>query len=111
MAVRSIPTIDCADASSGDRLLLDVRNGDEWNAGHAPHAVHIPLDALPERTSELDPGRAIVCLCRSGNRSGQATALLRECGFDAVNMAGGMRAWAAAGLPVVDAEGRTGSVI
>jgi rhodanese-related sulfurtransferase len=91
--------------------LLDVREIDEWQAGHAPDAVFIPLGEVPSRTDELAADRRIVAICRSGSRSERATRFLRAQGFEVVNLTGGMRAWAAAGLDVVTDDGRPGTVI
>ena len=82
-------------------LLLDVREPEEWQAEHAPLALLIPMGHVRSRQSELPRDRGIVVVCRSGGRSAAVTELLRASGFDAVNLAGGMCAWAAAGLPVV----------
>ncbi|MDH2387419.1 rhodanese-like domain-containing protein [Streptomyces sp. HNM0663] len=103
-------------ASGGVRgvaaVLLDVREPYEWQAGHAPHAVHLPLSALVAGAAL--PGHAqsrpLVVICRSGNRSRQAAALLASRGAEAVDVIGGMKDWAGAGLPVVDSHGRNGSV-
>lgn len=92
-------------------LLLDVREYEEWMAGHVDGAVHVPMQELPARLAELPNDRQIVCICRSGNRSGQVTAFLLRQGFDAVNMTGGMRAWDAEQLPFVNANGNPGVVI
>lgn len=90
-------------------VLLDVREIDEWAAGHAPGATHLPLSRL---TPDAVPsGATVLCVCRSGGRSGKATEALRRIGIDAVNVAGGMNAWAASGLPVVRSDGRPGTVI
>ena len=91
--------------------LLDVRNVDEWEAGHAPEAQFIPLSELAARTGELARDRRIVAICRSGARSERATVFLRAQGFDAVNLTGGMRAWAATGLDVVSDDGTPGTVL
>ena len=91
--------------------LLDVREVDEWQAGHAPDARFIPLGELTQRVGELEPGTRIVAICRMGGRSERATRFLRAQGFDAVNLTGGMRAWAATGLDVVTDDGTPGSVI
>ena len=111
-AANELPFIDvgAAAATRSTVVLLDVREDDEWVAGHAPEAVHIALHDLPSRVGELDPGRRVVCVCRSGNRSARATAWLRTRGIDAVNMSGGMQAWADAGHPVLDDLGRLGAV-
>ncbi|WP_412078672.1 rhodanese-like domain-containing protein [Streptomyces xanthophaeus] len=93
-------------------VLLDVRERAEWTAGHAPGAVHAPLSALT--TSDgLPPaaqGRPLVVICRSGHRSQKAVKLLTGRGADAVDVKGGMSGWAAAGLPVVDDRGNSGSI-
>ncbi len=92
-------------------ILLDVREQAEWRAGHAPGARHIPLGHLPGRLRELPPRRTVVTVCRSGARSARAAALLTSEGRDVVNLVGGMRAWARAGLPVVASGGRPGQVV
>ncbi|MEY3619147.1 MAG: Beta-lactamase hydrolase-like protein, partial [Actinomycetota bacterium] len=108
----SLPTIDVVSASHDDTSFrLDCREIDEWDSGHDPSAHHIPMSELPGRLAEFDKGRRIIVICRSGNRSGKVTAWLTGLGFDAVNMVGGMQAWASAGLPVVDTAGSVGSVI
>jgi rhodanese-related sulfurtransferase len=83
-----------------DATLLDVREQDEWDAGHAPGAVHIPLPELAERLGEVPDGEPLYVVCRSGGRSARATQFLNVQGWDAVNVQGGMTAWAATGRPV-----------
>jgi rhodanese-related sulfurtransferase len=100
-----------AASTSGSALLLDVREYDEWMAGHAPTARHIPMSELPGRVAELAGDAQIVCVCRSGGRSAQVTEWLRRQGFDALNMTGGMSRWAAMGHPVVNHAGHAGTVI
>ncbi|MBL1104386.1 rhodanese-like domain-containing protein [Streptomyces sp. 5-8] len=92
-------------------VLLDVREQVEWRAGHAPGAVHAPLSRLTAGAALPGAARArpLVVICRSGHRSRQAAALLAARGADAVDVTGGMRAWAAAGHPVVDERGNNGS--
>jgi rhodanese-related sulfurtransferase len=92
-------------------FLLDVREPDEWLAGHAAAATHIPLGSIPDRTAELPVGTTIVAVCRVGGRSQQAAAFLLAKGIEAVNLAGGMKAWAAAGLDVITDDGDPGRVI
>ena len=107
-----LPSIDADEAFSDPAaFLLDVRENDEWRAGHAANAVHIPLGEVVGRVDELPRDRRIVCVCRSGNRSGRVTAWLLEQGFDAVNMRGGMTHWAAFGHPLVNQTGALGVVI
>lgn len=91
--------------------LLDVRENAEWRAGHAPSARHIPLSRLPARLRDLPLDRTVVTVCRSGARSARAAALLAREGHDVVNLSGGMRAWARAGLPVIASGGRPGQVV
>ena len=83
-----------------DVILLDVREDDEFKAGHIPGAEWIPLGQLSSRLGELPKDKTIVAVCRSGNRSAQATEILRQNGFDAHNMQGGMNSWVQAGLEV-----------
>jgi rhodanese-related sulfurtransferase len=92
-------------------VLLDVREDDEWTAGHAPDAVHVPLGALPARRAEVPTDRPVVVACRSGRLSALAARQLVAGGVDAHNLSGGMAAWARAGLPVVDRRGRAGTVV
>jgi rhodanese-related sulfurtransferase len=91
-------------------FLLDVRERDEWDAGHAPEARHIPLGDLEERWGEIPSDQDIICVCRGGGRSARAAGALATVGLHTINLAGGMRAWDAAGLPVV-AEDGAGTVI
>jgi rhodanese-related sulfurtransferase len=88
-----------------DAWLLDVREDDEWAAGHAPRARHIPLGQLGGRAAEVPQDELIYVICRSGHRSGQAAQALAGAGWRAVNVAGGMQQWAAAGLPMVTDSG------
>jgi len=108
-----IQEVEVADASSGTEhnVLLDVREADEWEAGHAPNAKWVPLGELDSVRFSLPMNRTIVCICRSGGRSAKAAAELVQMGFKAVNMTGGMRAWVAEGLPVVRDDGSPGEVI
>jgi rhodanese-related sulfurtransferase len=87
-------------------LLLDVRRDDEWVAGHAPDAIHIPLDQLPDRLGELPTDQPITAVCHAGGRSARATAFLSQQGLDVTNYEGGMLAWAAAGGPLVSENGQ-----
>ncbi len=91
-----IPTTTVSDVAD-DAVVVDVREADEWAAGHAPNAVHIPLGELTARLEELPDGDAVPVVCRSGARSGRAVAWLVQQGFDVANLDGGMKAWAAAG--------------
>ncbi len=78
-------------------VVLDVREPDEWAAGHIDGATHIPLGDLPSRAGELDPQARTLVVCHVGGRSLRAAAWLQERGHDVVNLDGGMEAWEAAG--------------
>jgi rhodanese-related sulfurtransferase len=92
-------------------LVLDVRKDDEWAAGRLANAVHIPLAQVQDRAGELPKGRLVVTVCKDGGRSYKAAYALRQAGYDAVNLAGGLTAWAAAGLPVVTDSGAPGRIM
>ena len=95
-----------------DAYLLDVRDPEEWLAGHAPDATHVPMMEIPGRAGEVPGDREVVVVCRVGARSAQVVAYLRAQGHEtAVNLAGGMVAWQAAGRPVVAADGADGFVL
>ncbi|MEU8991359.1 rhodanese-like domain-containing protein [Streptomyces sp. NPDC048558] len=98
--------------SGDDAVLLDVREPYEWQAGHAPRAVHLPLSALAAGAGlpAEAQARPLVVICRSGNRSRRAAELLVARGARAVDVIGGMGDWVGAGLPVVDARGGNGTV-
>ena len=91
-------------------LVLDVRKDDEWGAGRVAGSVHIPLAEVQDRMAELPKGRTIVTVCKDGGRSYKAAYALRQAGYDAVNLDGGLTAWAAAGLPLVDDAGGPGHI-
>ena len=85
-------------AAGEDLHLLDVREPHEFREAHVPGSVLIPLGNLSLKTGELPTDKPIVVICRSGNRSGVATSMLRRAGFvQAQNMKGGIIAWARAG--------------
>jgi rhodanese-related sulfurtransferase len=96
---------------AGSADLVDVREQFEFVAGHAPGARHLPLGEIGLQLGTLDHGRRLILVCRSGQRSATATAQLTAAGFDAINLEGGMQAWAAAGLPVRSPEGGPGAVV
>ncbi|MCW2776895.1 MAG: rhodanese-like protein [Frankiales bacterium] len=106
----SIPAVPVTALTPG-ALLLDVREDDEWAAGHAPDAVHVPLHDVPARLAELPTDRPVDVVCHFGGRSAQATAFLLQRGVDARNVDGGMDAWERAGLPVVTDDGGPGRVL
>lgn len=98
------PSVMSADLPAGV-FLLDVREDDEWTAGHAPDATHIPVGSLAERASEIPQDRDVYVICRSGARSAYATQALANAGWKTVNVADGMTGWAVAGRPMVSETG------
>lgn len=104
-----VPTIEVAqvpDPMPEGVTVLDVREPVEWHHGRIAGAVHIPLSTLPERLDELPENQQLLVVCKLGGRSAEATAFLREKGFEAINLAGGMIGWEEAGRPIQgDAEG------
>lgn len=108
MSAPDLPSTGVRDIA--DAVLLDVREDDEWQHGHAPGALHIPLGQLVARVGEVPQGRPVAVICRMGSRSAQATAWLLGQGLDARNVDGGMLAWQAEGLPVQTPQGTPGHV-
>ncbi|MGC9667125.1 rhodanese-like domain-containing protein [Planosporangium sp. 12N6] len=100
-----VPGVTAADVSD-EAFLLDVREDEEWVAGHAPGAHHVPMHTVPARLDEIPADRDVVVVCRSGGRSAQVTAYLVAMGRDNVrNLDGGMAAWARTGRPMVSEDG------
>jgi rhodanese-related sulfurtransferase len=95
--------------NEADAVLLDVREDDEWAAGHAPGAVHMRLGDLDP--SGLAAAKPVVAVCRSGNRSRTAAIKLAGAGITVYNLAGGMKAWHCSGRPVVRDDGAIGTAI
>ncbi|MFG2819558.1 rhodanese-like domain-containing protein [Kitasatospora sp. NPDC048365] len=104
-----LPTIAAASVPA-DAPLLDVREQDEWDAGHVDGALHIPIGELIARIEEL-PEQKLYVMCRVGGRSAQVVQYLVAQGREAVNIDGGMYAWEAAGRPMVSASGGTAFVL
>ena len=102
----SLPEVPAAGVPD-DAWLLDVREDDEWAAGHVPGATHVPLGQLGARTAEVPQDQQIYVICRSGIRSARAAQALNGAGWQALNVAGGMQDWAAAGRPMMTDSGAT----
>jgi rhodanese-related sulfurtransferase len=98
------PEVMSADVPTGG-YLLDVREDDEWVAGHAPDAVHVRLGELNVRSDEIPRDQEVYVICRSGSRSAYATQALTGAGWNAINVADGMTGWAVAGRPMVSETG------
>ena len=90
--------------------VLDVREPEEWRAGHIDGALHIPLRDLPGRLSDVPDGQTLV-VCKVGGRSSQAAAYLLRQGHDVVNLDGGMLDWEGAGRPMVSESGGPPQVV
>ncbi len=100
----SVPEVTPAEAhrrQQAGAVLVDVREADEWAAGHAAGALHLPLGELALRHDDLPRDRETLLICASGNRSKVAAQVLARAGHDrASSVEGGTIAWARAGLPV-----------
>lgn len=99
--VREVDTAVLAAAARDGALVVDVREPEEYVAGHVPGAVNVPLGVLPVRVDEFPKGERLFVICASGGRSAQGAQLLGTRGLDAVSVAGGTSAWTSAGRPVV----------
>lgn len=94
-------------AEGSDAVLVDIREGSEWNGGHIPGAVHIARGVLELKLPQgmPDPDAPIVLYCGGGNRSALAADVLQTMGYrDVTSMAGGWRGWLGAGGPVMRDE-------
>jgi rhodanese-related sulfurtransferase len=99
-----VPAVDAA-AVPADGYLLDVREPDEWAAGHVPGAVHIPMNELGDRAGEVPQDTEVYVICRSGARSAQVTMALNNAGWQARNVDGGMKRWAETGREMTTDSG------
>lgn len=91
-------------------VLLDVREDDEWQRGHAAGAQHIPMGDVPARIAEIDRDATLFVVCHVGGRSQRVAQYLARNGYRPINVSGGMLAWAGAGRPVVTDDGGVGTV-
>jgi rhodanese-related sulfurtransferase len=99
-----VPELPAAGLPDG-AYLLDVREDEEWVAGHAPDAVHIPLGELGGRTEQVPQDQEVYVICRAGSRSAYAAQALGAAGWNVVNVADGMLGWESAGRPMVSESG------
>jgi len=106
-----VPSVSADEVNPGV-YLLDVREPDEWEAGHAPDAHHLPMMEVPARMDEIPVDTDVVVVCRSGGRSGQVVSYLLGRGWDNVhNLDGGMQSWAAANRDLVSENGQPARVL
>ncbi|HKE66977.1 MAG TPA: rhodanese-like domain-containing protein [Micromonosporaceae bacterium] len=102
----SVASIGAADVPEG-AYVLDVREPEEWDAGHTPGAHHVPMSTIPARLADIPTDEPVVVLCRHGHRSAQVVNFLSARGLDnTVNLDGGIVEWVAAGRPIVTDDGR-----
>jgi len=99
MAITEIDVDELAARLDGGARLIDVRQPDEFTAGHIPGATLVPLAEVPERLDAFSPTETNYLVCRSGARSMRAAELLADRGFDVVNVIGGTLAWQDSGRP------------
>ena len=92
-------------------LVLDVREDDEWRAGHVAGSLHIPLMELGARHDETRGAEQTLVVCRVGSRSAYAAGFLIQQGIDAVNLDGGLVAWTRAGRALVSGGDRPPTVL
>ena len=106
-----VPEIDVATLAGergDDTSLIDVRRPDEFAVARVPGARLIPLGELVERIEEVPTDGTVYVICATGARSARAAAHFRSLGIDAVNVAGGTKAWMEAGLPIEQAGSEAG---
>ncbi len=110
-AVDDIDPVEARRLAEVGALLLDVREDDEWAAGHAPGATHLAMGLVAGRVDEIPTDRTVVCVCRVGGRSAAVAEALIGSGLDVRNLAGGMLAWELAGFPVTANDGHAGRIV
>jgi rhodanese-related sulfurtransferase len=101
-----VPQVLAAAVPDG-AVLVDVREPEEWVAGHAPGAQHIPLGEVTARYQEIPRDCDVYLICRSGMRSARAAQALAGAGWVALNVADGMQGWQTAGRPMITESGTT----
>ena len=110
---QAAPPACAEELASGSAVLVDVREAEEWRSGHIDGSVSAPRGLLeffadptsPRHNAALDPSRRTVVVCASGARAALAAVTLREMGYgDVAVLAGGVKGWLAAGLPVNEHE-------
>lgn len=100
--IPQVPVTELPDDFTAEtgRVVLDVREDDEWANGHIRGALHIPLGEVPARLDELDPDADLLVVCHSSGRSMRVLAYLGQVGYEGSCVRGGMLAWVENGKPV-----------
>ncbi|MFZ4585900.1 MAG: rhodanese-like domain-containing protein [Acidimicrobiia bacterium] len=111
MPIKEAQPDAAAAAVTDGAFLLDVREPNEWAAGRAPEAVHVPMGSVVADHAEIPKDQAIYVICRSGGRSAAVTEALTTWGYDATNVLGGMKGWMALGLPMTSDDNADPEVI
>jgi len=104
MSVKEIEVDELETVLSGGARLIDVREVGEYQSGHVPGAVLIPLGTVPDRVADFDGDGPTYIICKTGARSMRAAEFLAERGLDVVNVAGGTMAWMRSGRTIVDGD-------
>ena len=91
--------------------LIDVREQDEWDAGHHEEAKHVPMGTIPEKINDFNSNEKYIIICRSGGRSGRVCSFMEEEGLSPLNLKGGMNKLSPASKKIVNSNGGTGTVI
>ena len=107
----SVPAAELPSEWSESVILLDVREDEEWQHGHAAGAIHIPMAEIPSRIGEVEPDAELFVVCRSGARSLRVVEYLARIGYEASNVDGGMVAWNAARRPIVRDDGAEARIL
>jgi rhodanese-related sulfurtransferase len=96
-----VTTAEAVELAKSGTYLIDVREQDEWDAGHAAGAHFVPMSRFAELMTEVPADEQVLVICQSGGRSARITKALNDAGYDAVNVAGGTGAWPSAGGEIV----------
>jgi len=91
--------------------LIDVREQDEWDAGHHSEARHIPMGTISEKVNEFETSENYIIICRSGGRSGKVCSFMGEEGIESYNLTGGMNKLSLTSEKIINSNGNNGIVI
>ncbi|MGZ4482427.1 MAG: rhodanese-like domain-containing protein [Gaiellales bacterium] len=106
MTAPELSATEVADGlASGEVVAVDVRESQEWEAGHISGAIWVPMGEIADRVAELPADRRLAMVCRSGVRSEMVADAFHAAGFDVLNMTGGMLSWVRMGLPIEPGDG------